>query len=887
MLFTVYTNYKMHKFPKSHPLIERFSIVIFLTFFIVTAVTCIRQRSNPTFQDHFPDNVQRTWIGPDYWANRLQDWQLNNGRAECIQTARNRNLNLLTVRTGDRPGDFTMSVRLGVPALDSLSNKENLLGFRIGINGQFDDYRDDAIYGKGLDAGITTSGDLFIGAPPVKHNGNAVALLPFVKKGLTLRLKAEYQDNKYNLTLEALDDNGKALATLKEEDVPAKLLAGGIALVSHFPEGQRKTDAIVSWFDDLSVSGKKVDLFPERAFGPVLFEQYTLSKGILKMTAQLPPTGPDDGKTVGLQIKEKNKWKTIQEQKIDPDARTATFKIENRNYTEDIPFRLVYELNTGNGQMKTYYLEGTVRKEPWDKEEIVVAGFTGNNDLGFPNNDLVKAVTFHNPDILFFSGDQIYEGVGGFGAQRKPLDKAMLDYLRKWYLFGWAYGNLLRDRPSITIPDDHDVYHGNIWGCEGKSTPPGLTGFAAQDAGGYKMPAEWVKMVERTQTSHLPDPYDPRPVKQGIGVYYTDLNYAGVSFAILEDRKFKSAPKPLLPEAKISNGWYQNRSWDPVTQSDVPGAKLLGERQLQFLEHWSGDWSGHAWMKMVLSQTIFANVATLPAEAYHDDVVPSLRIMHKGEYPPDDRPVADMDSDGWPQTGRNKAIRAMRKAFALHLAGDQHLGSVIQYGVEDWRDSDYAFCVPSISNIWPRRWFPAKGGMNRETGAPKYTGDFYDGFGNKVTVLAVSNPVYTGKEPSELYDRATGYGIVRLSRKTRKITMECWPGYVDPATEPGGQYPGWPITISQTDNYNRKATGWLPRLEIQNMKEPVIRVFSEKDNALVYAIRLNGNTFDPKVFRQGSYRMEVGDPDTGKWKKFTGLEPDKKTGTKTLKVVFE
>ncbi|WP_370980924.1 hypothetical protein [Agaribacterium sp. ZY112] len=28
-------------------------------------------------------NVERPWLGADFWANRLQDWQLNNGRIEC------------------------------------------------------------------------------------------------------------------------------------------------------------------------------------------------------------------------------------------------------------------------------------------------------------------------------------------------------------------------------------------------------------------------------------------------------------------------------------------------------------------------------------------------------------------------------------------------------------------------------------------------------------------------------------------------------------------------------------------------------------------------------------------------------------------------------------
>jgi hypothetical protein len=202
-------------------------------------------------------------------------------------------------------------------------------------------------------------------------------------------------------------------------------------------------------------------------------------------------------------------WKDVQEQPIDPLSRTARFKVDNWNFGEDVPYRLVYLLNEGNGALRPYYREGVIRRDPLNKEELVVAAFTGNNDLGFPNKDLVEEINYHDPDLLFFSGDQIYEGVAGFGVQRAPLEQSVLDYLRKWYLYGWAYGELLRDRPSISLPDDHDMYHGNIWGAGGKATPPGLNGNDAQDAGGYKMPAEWVKMVERTQTSHLPDPYDP------------------------------------------------------------------------------------------------------------------------------------------------------------------------------------------------------------------------------------------------------------------------------------------------------------------------------------------------------------------------------------------
>lgn len=82
------------------------------------------------------------------------------------------------------------------------------------------------------------------------------------------------------------------------------------------------------------------------------------------------------------------------------------------------------------------------------------------------------------------------------------------------------------------------------------------------------------------------------------------------------------------------------------------------------------DWSFQAEMKMLLSQTIFANVATLPQEALTRTVILSLRIMKEGDYTENDRSIADLDSNGWPQSGRDNAVKIIIKGFVFHLAGD-------------------------------------------------------------------------------------------------------------------------------------------------------------------------------------------------------------------------
>jgi len=833
------------------------------------------------------DNITRTWISPEIWANPLQDWQLSQGRIECISGGGGRNIFLLTRELADNGKGFSMSVSLGRLTGETGSLDPGWAGFIIGVRGDFQDYRDDAVRGEGYPLGITTGGKLFIG----NHQEEKSVINP-ENESFELRVVATPAGADYTLILTVLGKQGRELGR-STANVDSGWMTGGVALSCSYgpaketpptrgpvsygnwgfkPKTERKGN-VRFWFSDWQLAGERFVAHPERVFGPILFCQYSLSANTLKLTAQLVPAGKTDDHAASLELFRNGTWTVATEAPVDPLARTATFRITGWNGKTDINYRVTYNCRgTGNNETVNHYT-GTIRHEPWEKEEITVAGFTGNNDLGFPNNDIVRGVTWHNPDILFFSGDQIYEGVGGFGVQTEPLDRAVLDYLRKWYLYGWAYGELLRDRPSLALPDDHDVYHGNVWGAGGIATPKGLTGAEAQDKGGYKMPPEWVNMVQRTQTSHMPDPVDPAPVAQGIGVYFTEMNYAGVSFAVIEDRKFKSAPAPLLPEAKIYNGFAGNPDFDLAKKGDVPGAVLLGERQEKFLDRWTSDWSNGTWMKVVLSQTIFANVATLPVgESNSDASVPKLRVMKAGEYPENDTVVQDMDSDGWPQTPRTRALRLMRKGFALHIAGDQHLGSVIRYGTDNWRDAGYAFCVPAISNVWPRRWCPAEEGTGRLESEPRYTGDYLDGFGNKITVFAVSNPIFTGLEPAILYDRATGYGIVRMNRKTRDITMECWPRISNPADPQSPQFPGWPIKINQLDNRTRVSKWELPLIQVPDLVNPVVQVVSESTGEILFTLRINGNSYRPVVDQPGKYTVRAGEPGSGKWKELKGLK---------------
>ncbi len=850
--------------------LARLNAAVFLIFLGV-AISADAQE----FRSAWPAGVTRPWVGPEYWANPLQDWRIHDGRLECIAAGGDRNVFLLTREISNRPGPLEMSVTLGRLEEDTEPLNEGFAGFRVGIRGYFRDYRDSAVRGEGLNAGMLSDGRLFIGK---SREGAAKVSPPF--RNIVLRLTAAPEGANYRVELDARSAQGRVLGAVRASGIPPKWLVGGIALVSSSgpvadsppdvelipgfgqKRGTERGGTARFWFRDWRVSGSKVDVREDRAFGPILFAMHTLSRKVLKLTAQMAPVD-DPSQDVVLQVNRAGTWQTIARAKIDSLSRTATFRAAGWDDTRDTPYRVLY------AGKHTY--AGTIRKDPKEKPQIVVAAFTGNNDFGFPHADIVRNVSHFRPDLLFFTGDNIYERVGEYGIQREPVGTAALDYLRKWYIFGWEYRELLKDIPAVCLPDDHDVYHGNIWGAGGRKAAG--TGQSAQDSGGYAMPAEWVNAVQRTQTSHLPDPYDPAPVEQGITVYYAQLLYGGLSTAIIEDRKWKSSPKELLPKARIINGWPQSLEYDAAKDGDVPGAVLLGERQLDFLNAWAADWSGGAWMKTVVSQTLFADVCTLPRGTRADDITPMLRVMQPGEYPENEEPVMDHDSNGWPQTGRNKALRAMRRGFAFHIAGDQHLGSTIQYGIDDWNDAGWAVCVPSVANVWPRRWFPPQPGRNRKPGAPRYTGEYLDGFGNRMTVHAVSNPMAVGVEPAALHDRAPGYGIVTFDRATRKITMANWPRWVD-ATKPGAKpYDGWPVTVDQLDNGFPKRGLVLDKVDTAGVADPVIQVIDESSGEIVYALRISGSSFEPRVFRDGSYTVKVTGSDRDNERVLRGLRP--------------
>ncbi len=765
----------------------------------------------------------RLWIGPDWYAGPLQDWRVTaDGLAATPRGSERRFVHCVSAGIGEPEAGFEIGVEL---FLDRTEAKPRVpaAGIALATRGRPDHLLHAAVYpDRFLPAGITHGGRLILGEKISREK------LP-TGEPVRLTVTARPDGGSVRLVLQAANAEGTALAQLVDSLEPEALVGAFSVFVSS--TRRRDLDDLdperFALFRDFFADGPGLVAHPENRFGPILWSQYTYANGLLRVQAQLPPVEPEDSQVVGLEIREPGgTWRQVATGQIEPVSSTALLEVADWDSAETVPYRIRYQW-----QEKSHFWHGEIRREPSSDQPWKLGLFSCDNGTLFPLAELIDEVRERDPDMLFFAGDQFYEGFGGFVFTRDPIEIARLDYLRKWYLFGWTNRHLLKDRPSVIIPDDHDVFQGNLWGQGGRELPemkkprPIRVKFAL---GGYAMEPDWVHLAERSQTGHLPDPYDPSPVEQGIGVYYTGFTFGGVSFAVLEDRKFKTGAASR-----------ESKEDDPI---------LLGERQIDFLEAWAQDWSGGARLKCVLSQTIFAQPVTHAGS--------ELR-----------RSKQTRDSNAWPEQGRNRAVAAIRKASAFSLHGDQHLPLQLRHGIAGWEDAGVAFMGPATVAGFPRAWWPDRDPAPGGPDGSAWIGRFRDDFGHPITVDAVANPTKPETWPSPTEDpiglameKASGYAIVEFDPLERTMTTHCYPLPFPVAADrlENGEYRGWPLAFSIEDNDGREPTAHLPE-QTFDVDDPVVGVYHAATGELVYARRIRGRNFAPPVFAPGEYEIRWGE----------------------------
>lgn len=737
-------------------------------------------------KDRWSRSFDRVWLGGEFWANPMENWRIANGWAECTSKGGNRNIHSLIHQLVDPSKSFDVAVtvkRVEVAA------KDGGACIRLGVHSDINEYRSNCFVEKGINAGVVEGQIVLDGKrKPLnqKIDGQACRLVFNGKpKGdfVALRLEA------------VLVDSGESIGRIESTISPQKI-NGNVSIVSNFTIPSIPGDKIPAGklggrfaFKDWSISGAAFTDSPSQKFGPILWSMYSLSdsrsdKGfVLKLSAFTGPLAKEDNQVVELQVEESGQWKSLGTAHLDPDAWVATIEVADWNEKVDSKYRLVYKEKLKDQSEVEDVWTGIIKANPTNK--LRMAALTCQKDYAFPYAPVAKNVEALDPDLVLFSGDQIYEDHGGFGMIRSPEDIAILNYLRKYYQFGWAFRDVMKNCPTICLPDDHDVLQGNLWGEGGASMglDPAETG-GVDKTSGYIEPVRMLNVVHRTHTAHHPTPVDPAPTKRGLSVYFGELVYGGVSFAILGDRQWKSGPERIDVVVGTTG-----QDEDPLFVNpdfDKEGLELLGKRQEEFLKDWSQDWRNHK-LKAVLSQTVFAGIST-----------------HQPK--PDRYLKYDFDSSGWPASGRNRAIGAMRDSMALHICGDTHLGTLSQYGVEKQRDSNWAFCTPAISAGWPRWWLPDNVGLphaNRPKHGLPQTGEYLDSFGNKIFVYAVGNPIVS-QSPNRYkmaHEKGSGFGFIVFDTEALTYTVNAYRFLID-ATDgsASNQFPGWPVTIHQEEN---------------------------------------------------------------------------------------
>lgn len=829
---------------------------IMIGIFLVSLSSCLQNKT--VMEYNFDNTADRVWIGEDFWGVPLEDWSVKNGRIEFSGNGQQSTCSYLTGILNSDEGGFRVSFDMGL--LDKGVNPGSS-GIIIGSSDPEDESVKAAVYfGRGLNLGITTDGYIFADQARKKLPDN------FNYESFGILIEGSRYEEGFKVVLQLSDSENNPVEEVSV--IPEQPVKGIIQLVNNFRNANSKNNGPDFWFDNVKIEGSGAEFRPENRFGPVLWTMHTLSRDVLKLTAQLPPVGEDDNRIVALHLKNNGKWEPAVEEHITEDSRTATFRIEDWNPKEDKEYKVVYEFIDLSGREIVHEYSGTIRKDPVDRP-LQMGAMTCQYHTGFPYTPVVNNLEKKNPDILYFSGDQIYEQNGGYPIKREPEDMAILNYLGKWYMFGWAFGEQMRNIPTICTPDDHDVFQGNIWGSEGIPKPSGLSN--TDDYMGFTQTVKFVNVVNATQCSHLPDPFDPTPIEQGMSVWYTSLNYGRVSFAIVSDRIFKSGPN-LVSTWEGRKDHLKQPLKDPSV-IDKPGLQLLGPRQEIFLEEWIRDWKDVD-MKVLLSQTLFANAAT-----------------HHGTY--DGYLMGDLDSGGWPKNARDRAVETIRKGFVFHICGDQHVPSIIQYGKDNFRDAGWAFCTPAIA-VGYSRWFrPDELGVpvsKRPAHGYPNTGEYTDAFGNKNFVYAIGNPVdFAGiADRYKLqHNKTAGLGFVIFNKEARDITMESW-HFMSDVLKPDqmSQHQGWPKIISQFDNYGREPLGWLPELKISGDPDPVVEIINQTTGELEYIVRIKGNEFIPKVFSNDKFTVKVGYPEKKLLKEFIDIIPGTATGGSELIVDF-
>ena len=126
-----------------------------------------------------------------------------------------------------------------------------------------------------------------------------------------------------------------------------------------------------------------------------------------------------------LEVEKDGVWREIGRQNVNDLGWSTTFRVEKWDDSKDTKYRLLH------GEKAMF--EGLVRKNPSDKDEIVVAALScnSNKDRGL-RPEYTRNINHQDPDLVFYAGDQSYDHT---------------EHTAAWLKFGLAFKETFRKRP--------------------------------------------------------------------------------------------------------------------------------------------------------------------------------------------------------------------------------------------------------------------------------------------------------------------------------------------------------------------------------------------------------------------------------------------------------
>jgi len=779
--------------------------LVILFLILTLAIRCSSEDDSVLYESKLPKGIKRHWISEYFWANRLEDWQLSNGRIECINAKLPlRTVHLLPYSISTDSGSVHLEVEIGTISDNDSLKITDFAGIMLGAGDANDDFRKRAlIHGvhtqsSGIIAAISGNGKILF-LDGANHGellnlaaAEEISVLKYSKEGLFLQIDIKPEGDGYSILLSIIDKkSGSTLSYGKIMGIDRKKIQGNIALVAN---GGRDINDASFWFQNLTIKGNKLSYKPQETISPIVGTLFTNFDSELNLIAQFMPLARQDSKEVTLEVTQysKEQWQTLAKAKIDTFSFSAKFKVKLPNPELIYQYRVVYNAK-GEDEPKLFYYNGIIPKNV-EKQNLVKLALFNNtffsdkqltspnfdftqNNLLFPNKLLTSDIKKQKPDLCVFFGGQVTEKTFEV-ASYSSFYELKINYLYKWYLWFWQFGELTAKYPSILLPNNTDYFSSHLETNKKEAL--------SQRLKDKKDAQDFLKLVYTTQCYS-----NTFASTEDFDLKNTSFKFGNINFAFLANNLVDTAQSQL----------------NPLLVDTLPNPYE------NFLKYWTADWQ-HSEIKAILTHFPIVAFDSLNSVAH--------RIAAQ----------------------ENPLIKLAQQNMASLISPSNNQSNLIKHGIKSFGDASYNYFVPSLTS---------NGYMNNQNA------DFYNTQNIKLKFLAI--PEATIKNQNKRY---LAYGIVKFNKFQSTTDFENRTLEIDLENNVE-KFTSWNKTISINNNYVENSAVYLPTIKVKGTTTPpTYYIYDNKTREFIYALKAKDIKFKPKVFYWGTFDVEIYDHVSGK-----------------------